>query len=236
MVLHKIVLGGSVEIKDDLIAKMCEYLDRENAAKFKEYMAVNIDFVTQSDLDRLCFFFEKLQKQKGYDIYNAGKLIAFKKQAEDIGFSVFQYMNNQDISKFSHFCERYFFDLQKIKKQAFACQIASSKWVTDDVCRLLENEGKSMLLIDFEDRIFKGKINISPDREFNLYHRISAEGGEHLLMDTKAVLDFDDDRCLYYNDFLNYYPPKLSYIKKFGEQVKIAFQQEERLSEFGSKY
>ncbi len=222
--------------QDDVLNQICKCMDAKDAQKFKKYVEENAQFVTPSDLDKFLAFFSLLQQQNHYDFYITGKLIFHKKYAEDIGASIFEFLPNSQVSKFSGYCERFCRQLQTIRKQAIENGIAASKWITDDVCRLLENHDKPMLLITYENKIFKGLVNIVPDRKQNLYHFISAEGGLHRLMDTKAVITLPDERCIYYNDYLNYLPPKESYIKKFGEQVQMAFNQEARYTELGAKY
>ena len=101
---------------------------------------------------------------------------------------------------------------------------------------MIEKQEKPMVLINKENQNFKGLVNIGPGRKQNLYHFIRAEGGLERVMNTKAVITLADERCIYYNDYLNYLPPKESYIKKFGEQVQMAFNQEQRYTELGAKY
>lgn len=225
-----------VILQEKTLEKICAFLDKAGANKFKCFLSNNSQFVSESDLDKLLMFFNLLFAQKDYDFYSTGKLISCKKYAEDIGASVFEFLPNNQIKKFSGFCEKFYLQMQSIKKQAFESQIAQSKWVTDDVCRLLENEGKPMIIFTHEDKVFKGLVNVEPDREFNLYHYIVAEGSAHQLMTIKGIITYPNYECLYYNDFLNYLPPKQSYIKKFGVQVEMAFDQEDKYTNLGIKY
>lgn len=225
-----------VILQEETVKKICVFLEKDGASKFKNFLSNHSQFISDSDLDKLLLFFKQLFAQNDYDFYLTGKLISCKKYAEDIGASVFEFLPNNQIKKFSGFCEKFYLQMQSIKKQAFESQIAQSKWVTDDVCRLLENEGKAMLIITYDDKIFKGQINVEPDRDFNLYHYVIAEGTAHQLMDIKAIVTLPKMQCVYYNDFLNYLTPKQSYIKKFGIQVKMAFDQEDKYTNLGVKY
>ncbi len=245
-----IMIMKEQNLKENLKAEFAKLLTSDKARQWESDHQNDCKFLSPSLIDQGITLLCDLKNFK-YDFYSSA-LIRFElKQIDDKKFlNIRKYFSSSDFDKLM-FSEKMFKNMTGyVREQAQAKGIDKNNNVIDEVCRLISHEGENMFLILDDERVLKGKLKVEPDRIQYVYHFIQAQGIKISLMQTKAVVltkndfassaffqqisektDQENMQVIYYTPFLDQFPPRQAYQKKFGQSVEFEFLQETYLSE-----
>lgn len=206
-------------------------LTRENATMWQKFYKNNAHLFYGGEIEQAARILELINFAD--DIQSAGEISYLKSLLDLSNLKIERYLSAQQKEQLTDALLTYKNFLDSTMQKAREFPEISKGDMYDYLLMVQRKENQNVLMILYDNRVVKGKCRLFADNKFHVYHLLKVGGSDYQFMEIKAIyiLGPIEKRLAYYNEYLNFLPPRQAYVERFGEIIQIEMQQEIRAIE-----